>query len=103
MFGSPAGMDGLSPRSIADDVFRFALPVFLSCLQEKNIRWAGANTWRTLEWMLPHPPPFHTFEEQPIIKETVGAATTMPRPPNYQPDAIDPFDHSYHPGTHQTL
>ena len=39
---------------------------------------AGCNTWRTLEWILPHPPPFHTFEEQPIIKETVGAATVTP-------------------------
>ena len=70
---------------------------------EKNIRWAGANTWRTLEWMLPHPPPFHTFEEQPIIKETVGAAAVMPRPPNYAPESTDPYEHSYHPGTHQTL
>ena len=39
---------------------------------------AGCNTWRTLEWILPHPPPFHTFEEQPLIKETVGAATVTP-------------------------
>ena len=24
----------------------------------------------TLEWLLPTPPPFHTFDELPIIKET---------------------------------
>jgi hypothetical protein len=109
---------------------------------------AGCNSWRTLEWILPHPPPFHTFEEQPIIKETVGSATVTPcvqkseikldsdrfdqprhghapapptgpslhpsshreadrglaavwhrRPPNYNPAADDPMEHSYHPGT----
>ena len=26
----------------------------------------------TLEWMLPSPPPFHTFEELPLIKDTTG-------------------------------
>ena len=66
-------------------------------------RRAGCNTWRTLEWILPHPPPFHTFEEQPIIKETVGPATLAPRPPNYNPASDDPMEHSYHPGVHQTL
>ena len=24
----------------------------------------------TLEWVLPSPPPFHTFEETPLVKET---------------------------------
>jgi heme/copper-type cytochrome/quinol oxidase subunit 1 len=62
------------------------------------VRRAGCNTWRTLEWILPHPPPFHTFEEQPIIKETLGPSTLFPRPPCYDPAHDDPMEHSYHPG-----
>ena len=35
-------------------------------------RVAGDNPWgvgaTTLEWTLPSPPPFHTFETQPVIK-----------------------------------
>merc|ERR1711865_9995 len=70
---------------------------------DKQFHWAGCNIWRTLEWILPHPPPFHTFEEQPIIKETVGPADIHPRPMNYNPAADDLMDHSYHPSVHQTL
>lgn len=47
-------------------------------------RKVGANPWAwtdltakdqqvfTLEWMLPSPPPFHTYEELPQIKDTTG-------------------------------
>jgi cytochrome c oxidase subunit 1 len=35
-------------------------------------RKAAANPWgvgaTTLEWTLPSPPPFHTFEDLPIIE-----------------------------------
>jgi heme/copper-type cytochrome/quinol oxidase subunit 1 len=49
-----------------------------------NRRVTAANQWAwddlpakdqqvyTLEWMLPSPPPFHTFEELPLIKDTTG-------------------------------
>jgi heme/copper-type cytochrome/quinol oxidase subunit 1 len=45
-------------------------------------RRAAANPWTfgvddpnqamSLEWMLPSPPPFHTYEELTPIKDTVG-------------------------------
>lgn len=72
-------------------------------LADLSVYRAGCNTWRTLEWILPHPPPFHTFEEQPIIKETVGPAAIYPRPPDYDPANDDPMEHSYHPGVHQIV
>jgi len=68
----------------------------------KNARWAGANTYRTLEWLLPHPPPFHCFEEVPLVKETVGSAAIHPRPMAFDPVHDDPDEHSYHPGVSQS-
>ena len=40
-------------------------------------RKAGNNPWgegaKTLEWTLPSPPPFHTFEQQPVITDAPHA------------------------------
>jgi cytochrome c oxidase subunit 1 len=40
-------------------------------------RKAGNNPWgegaKTLEWTLPSPPPFHTFEQQPVITDVPHA------------------------------
>lgn len=33
--------------------------------------WTNEHNSTTLEWMLPSPPAFHTFEEVPTIKETI--------------------------------
>ena len=42
-------------------------------------------------------------QEQPVIKETIGASAIHPRPMQFNPQADDMMDHSYHPAVHQTL
>lgn len=52
----------------AFSVLIFLLIVFLALKSGKpvgNKQWDGATT---LEWTLPSPPPFHTFEHQPVIQ-----------------------------------
>ncbi|MBY0407687.1 MAG: cytochrome c oxidase subunit I, partial [Rickettsiales bacterium] len=47
----------------------FLLVVFRTLVSGKK---CADNPWgegaTTLEWTLPSPPPFHTFETQPVIK-----------------------------------
>jgi cytochrome c oxidase subunit I len=46
----------------------FLFIVFHTLLAGRRI---GANPWgqgaTTLEWRLPSPPPFHSYEEQPVV------------------------------------
>ena len=42
---------------------------------DKKFLWAGCNIWRTLEWILPHPPPFHTFEVRTRARAAADAHT----------------------------
>ena len=54
----------------------------------------------------PLPSPRHVSapaQEQPVIKETIGASAIHPRPMQFNPQADDMMDHSYHPAVHQTL
>jgi cytochrome c oxidase subunit 1 len=55
--------------SFASTIFLFVLPAIYTLLWGKRV---GANPWgegaTTLEWTLPSPPPFHTFEDLPVIK-----------------------------------
>ncbi|MBN8530398.1 MAG: cytochrome c oxidase subunit I [Alphaproteobacteria bacterium] len=60
--------------SIGSYIGAFSALFFLYVVIEMFVkkRPAAANPWgegaRTLEWTLPSPPPFHTFETQPVIK-----------------------------------
>ena len=48
--------------------------VFYTILRGKRItETTGATSADTLEWTLPNPPPAHTFETLPVIKDTPGA------------------------------
>jgi len=55
-------------------IFRFFVVVFLSLISENKCApspWAVEQNSTTLEWMVPSPPAFHTFEELPAIKESI--------------------------------
>jgi cytochrome c oxidase subunit 1 len=56
--------------SLASTVF-FVFIVFHTLLAGRRV---GANYWgpgaTTLEWLVPSPPPFHTYEELPVIAAT---------------------------------
>lgn len=53
----------------------FSTVIFLGIIIYTLLRGkkAGDNPWgegaTTLEWTLPSPPPYHTFEELPVIKD----------------------------------
>ena len=55
-----------------------ATAVFFVLLIEAALRRrkAEANPWgegaTTLEWTLPSPPPFHQFNELPVVKPDIG-------------------------------
>ena len=55
--------------SFASTIFLFVLPQIYTLFWGKRV---GANQWgegaTTLEWTVSSPPPFHTFEELPVIK-----------------------------------
>ena len=54
----------------AGSVVIFLLVVWCTIRSGKPVgdkQWEGGTT---LEWTIPSPPPFHTFEDQPIIKPT---------------------------------
>jgi cytochrome c oxidase subunit 1 len=59
--------------SIGAFIAGFGVLVFLVTMAEALLRrrLAGNNPWgigaTTLEWTLPSPPPFHTYEELPRI------------------------------------
>nr|QIA59922.1 cytochrome c oxidase subunit 1 [Fossombronia cristula] len=55
-------------------IFRFFVVVFLTSTSENECApspWAVEQNSTTLEWMVPSPPAFHTFEELPAIKESI--------------------------------
>nr|YP_009674886.1 cytochrome c oxidase subunit 1 [Metzgeria furcata]QDE12874.1 cytochrome c oxidase subunit 1 [Metzgeria furcata] len=55
-------------------IFRFFVVVFLTLTSENRCAsspWAVEQNSTTLEWMVPSPPAFHTFEELPAIKESI--------------------------------
>ena len=55
--------------SFASTIFFFVLPAIYTLFWGKKV---GANYWgegaTTLEWTVTSPPPFHTFEDLPVIK-----------------------------------
>jgi cytochrome c oxidase subunit 1 len=62
--------------SIGSYIAAFGAIWFLLVVVEMFVRKrpAGDNPWgdgaKTLEWTIPSPPPFHTFETQPVIQDT---------------------------------
>nr|QIA60794.1 cytochrome c oxidase subunit 1 [Metzgeria leptoneura] len=55
-------------------IFCFFVVVFLTLTSENRCAsspWAVEQNSTTLEWMVPSPPAFHTFEELPAIKESI--------------------------------
>nr|QGQ61929.1 cytochrome c oxidase subunit 1 [Riccardia planiflora]QIA60710.1 cytochrome c oxidase subunit 1 [Riccardia latifrons] len=55
-------------------IFCFFVVVFLTLTSEDKCAsspWAVEQNSTTLEWMVPSPPAFHTFEELPAIKESI--------------------------------
>nr|QIA60668.1 cytochrome c oxidase subunit 1 [Lepidozia trichodes] len=55
-------------------IFCFFVVVFLTLTSENKCApspWAVEQNSTTLEWMVPSPPAFHTFEELPAIKESI--------------------------------
>nr|QIA60836.1 cytochrome c oxidase subunit 1 [Makinoa crispata] len=55
-------------------IFRFFVVVFPTLTSENECApspWAVEQNSTTLEWMVPSPPAFHTFEELPAIKESI--------------------------------
>jgi cytochrome c oxidase subunit 1 len=59
--------------SFASTIFLFVLPQIYTLFAGKKV---GANYWgegaTTLEWSVSSPPPFHTFEDLPVIKPAEG-------------------------------
>jgi cytochrome c oxidase subunit 1 len=70
--------------SFASTIFLFVLPAIYTLLAGKKV---GNNPWgegaTTLEWTLSSPPPFHTFEDLPVIKPDAahGCGTAAERSP----------------------
>nr|YP_010704316.1 cytochrome c oxidase subunit 1 [Huperzia crispata]WCP18592.1 cytochrome c oxidase subunit 1 [Huperzia crispata] len=60
----------------------FFVVVFLTLTSENKCApspWAVEQNSTTLEWMVQSPPAFHTFEELPAIKESIGTFPLRPR------------------------
>nr|WRK84378.1 Cox1 [Phylloglossum drummondii] len=63
-------------------IFCFFVVVFLTLTSENKCApspWAVEQNSTTLEWMVQSPPAFHTFEELPAIKESIGTFPLRPR------------------------
>nr|AOH05942.1 cytochrome c oxidase subunit 1 [Psilotum nudum] len=62
---------------------RFSVVVFMTLTSEGKCApspWAVEQNSTTLEWMVQSPPAFHTFEQLPAIKETVGGEAAVVNP-----------------------